>query len=74
MTYRGAVKYLARPGRKQSRKNVTDARDFNNIETLAVIKLFFFLQVKAPRKIHSILTEILACFLHGRTKDLSAPL
>jgi len=34
-----------------------DARDFNNIETRAVIE-FFFLQVKAPKEIHAILTEI----------------
>ena len=37
-----------------------DARDFNNIETRAVIKNFFFpLQGKAPKEIHIILTEIL---------------
>jgi transposase len=35
-----------------------DARDFNNIETRAVIK-FFFLQGKAPKEIHAILTETL---------------
>jgi len=51
-----------------------DARDFNNIETRAVIKFFFFLQGKAPKEIHAILTETLACFLPGRAKDLSAPL
>jgi len=50
-----------------------DARDFNNIETLAVIK-FLFVQGKEPKEIHAILTEILACFLPGRAKDLSAPL
>ena len=32
---------------------------------------FFFLQGKAPKEIHAILTETLACFLPGRTKDLS---
>jgi len=37
---RGADKSLARPGRKQARKHVRDARDFNNIETRAV-KHFF---------------------------------
>jgi len=72
--YRGADKSLARPGKKQARKHVRDARDFNNIETRAVIKFFFFLQGKAPKEIHAILTETLACFLPGRTKDLSAPL
>jgi len=71
--YRGADKSLARPGRKQAQKHVTDARDFNNIEMRAVIK-FFFLQGKAPKEIHGILTEKLSCFLPGRAKDLSAPL
>ena len=72
--YRGTDKYLARPGRKQARKDVRDARDFNNIETRAVIKFFFFLKSKAPKDIHAILSETLACFLPGRAKDLSAPL
>jgi len=35
-----------------------DARDFNNIETRAVIK-FFLLQGKAPKEIQAILTETL---------------
>jgi len=70
--YRGAEKSLARPGRNQSRKYVRDARDFN-IETRAVIKFFSPLQGKAPKEIHAILTETLACFLSGQAKDLSAP-
>jgi len=41
-TYWAADKSLARPGRKQARKHVRDARDFNNIETRAVIKFFLF--------------------------------
>ena len=49
-----------------------DARDFNNIETLAVIKFFFSLQGKAPKEIHAILIETLACFFLGQAKDLSA--
>ena len=73
LKYRGAGKSLARPGRKQVRKHVRDACDFNNAEKRAVIKLFF-LQDKAPKEIHAILTEILACLLPGRAKDLSAPL
>ena len=73
LIYRGADKSLARPGRKQARKHVRDARDFNNIETRAVIK-FLHLQDKAPKEIHAVLTEALACFLPGKTKDLSAPL
>ena len=40
--YRGVDKSLARPGRKQARKHFRDARDFNNIETRAVNKVFFF--------------------------------
>jgi len=57
--YRGADKPLARPGRKDIRKHVRDARDFNKIETRAVIKILF-LQGKAPKEIHGILTETLA--------------
>jgi len=44
------------------------------IETRTVIKFFFFLQGKAPKEIHTILTETLACFLPGRDKVLSASL
>ena len=35
-----------------------DARDFNNIETRALIN-FFFLQGKAPKEIHAFLTKTL---------------
>jgi len=56
--YRGVEKSLARPGTKQALKQFRDERDFSNIETRAVIK-FFFLQGKAPKEIHAILTEIL---------------
>ena len=66
-TIRGADKSLALPGKKQARKHVRDARDFNNIETRAVIKLLY-LQGKTPKEIHAILTETLACFLPGRAK------
>ena len=71
--YRGADKSLARPGRKQVRKHARDARNFNNIETRAVINLFF-LQGKAPEEIYAILTKTSACFLPGRAKDLSSSL
>ena len=50
--YRGADKSLARQGRKKARKHVSDARDFNNIETRAVIK-FFFPPCKARRQRNS---------------------
>jgi len=69
----GADKSLGRPGRKQSRKHVKGSRDFNNIETRAVIN-FFPPEVKAPKEIHAVLTETLACFFPGRAKDLSATL
>jgi len=72
--YRGADKSLARPGRKQARKHVRDARDFNNIETRAVIKSPSPLQGKAPKEIHAILTDTLVCFLPGGAKDLSEAL
>ena len=49
-------------------------RDFNNIETRAVKFFFFPLLGKAPKEIHAILIETLACFLPGRGKDLPAPL
>ena len=60
--YWGADKSLARPGGKKARKHVRDARDFNNIKTRAVIKVFS-LQGKAPKEIHAILTETLGFFL-----------
>ena len=72
--YRGADKSLARPGKKQAQKHVRDARGFNCIETRAVIKFSFFLQGKALKEIHAILTETLACFLPGRANNLSTPL
>jgi len=37
----------------------SDAHDFNNFETRAVIKFFFFLQGKVPKEIHAILKETL---------------
>ena len=37
-------------------------------------RVFNFLQGKALKEIHAILTESLSCFLPGRAKDLSAPL
>jgi hypothetical protein len=41
-----------------------EARDFNNIETRAVINFFFFLEGKAPKEIHAILREILGKLRH----------
>ena len=59
-TYRGADKSLAQPGRKQARKHVMDAR-FQQHRDARCQVLFFFLQDKASKEIHSILTESLAC-------------
>ena len=36
-----------------------DTRNFDNVETRDVIKFFFFLQGRAPKEIHAILTETL---------------
>jgi len=67
--YRGADKSLSRPGRKQVRKHVGDAHDFNNIETRASIKFFFFFfffrEGKGQKKIYAILTRKLTCFFPG---------
>ena len=49
--YRGADKFLARPGRKQARKHVRGARDFNNMETRAVIKFFSPCKARLRRKL-----------------------
>jgi len=70
--YRGADESLARLGRKQARKHVRDARDFNNIETRAIIN--FFCKVIAPKENQRHSDETLACFLPGPAKDLSAHL
>ena len=48
--YRVAEKSLARPGRKQARKYVRNARDFNNIETRAVIKFLSSCKARRRRK------------------------
>jgi len=51
----------------------SEARDFNNIETRAVIKYFFFLQGKTPKEIHAIFDRNISLFfLPDRAKDLSA--
>jgi len=36
-----------------------NARDFNNMETRAVMNFFSFLQGKTPKEIHAILVETL---------------
>ena len=72
--YRGADKSLARPGRIKARKHVRRRARFQQHGDASCHQVFFFLQGKAPKEIHAILTETLACFLPGRAKDLSAPL
>ena len=44
---RGTDESLARPGRKQARKHVRDAREISNIETRAVI----ILGLRCPQKV-----------------------
>jgi len=71
--YQGADKSLVRPGRKQAQKHVNDARDFNNMETRAVIK--FFPPARQGAEANSQHCERnIKFFLPGRAKDLSAPL
>ena len=41
---------------------------------LSSSSFFFVLQGKAPKEIHAILTETLACFFPVQANDLSAPL
>ena len=48
--YRRADKSLAQQGRRQTRKHVRNASDFNNIETRAAIKFFFFCKARRRRK------------------------
>ena len=45
--------------KEAKREHAGDARDFNKMETRAVIKFFFFLQGKATKEIHAILRETL---------------
>ena len=53
---RGADKFLARPGKKQTRKHDRDERDFNKIETPSVFNCLL-LQGKALKEIHLILIK-----------------
>jgi len=71
--YRAADKSLARPGKKEARKYIRDARDFNNIETRAVVNFFSPARQGAEgNSRHS--DRNLARILPGRAKDLSATL
>ena len=43
----------------------SDARNFNNIDTRAVIKFFFVLQGKASKEFHAILRETLGEYIQS---------
>ena len=64
----GADKSLARPWRKQARKHVRDARDFNNIDSRAVT-ICFFCKARRQKKFTPFREKTLACLLPGRAKD-----
>jgi len=72
--YRGADKSLAGPGRKQAPKHLRNERDFNNIETRAVNKFFFFPAKQGADRNSRHSDRTLVCFLPGRAKDFSVPL
>ena len=75
ISYRGADKSLALPGRKQSSEACQGRSRFKKHRDASCHQLPPPpLQGKAPKEIHAILTETLACFFPGRVKDLSAPL
>jgi len=67
----GADKSLARPGRKQARKHIRDARDFNDMQTQAVIKFFSFIfSARQGAEGNSRQSERnIACFLLGRAEE-----
>ena len=67
-----ADKSLDRPERKQARKDARRRARFQRHRDASFHQVFSSLQGKAPKEIHDILRETLACFLLGRAKDLSA--
>ena len=69
-----ADKSLARPGRKQASEACQATRAISTTSRRELSSSSFFLQGKAPKEIHAILTETLGCFLPDRAKNLSAPL
>ena len=53
---------------------MSGTREISTTSRRELSSVSFPLQGKAPKEIHAILTETLACFRPGRAKDLSAPL
>jgi len=73
--YRGAgCWYVLSPIRKETSSEACQGRARFQHRDTSWHQVFFSLQGKVPKEIHAILTEMLACFLPGRDKDLSAPL
>jgi len=72
----GATGVLISPWPDQGGNNLGSMSETHVISTTSRRELssFFFLQGRALKEIHAILTETLACFLPGRAKDLSAAL
>ena len=60
------------PTRKETSSEACQGRARFQQHRDASCHRILFLQGKAPKEIHAILTETLACFLPGRAKDLSA--
>ena len=54
--------------------SMSGTRAISTTSRRELLSSFFFLQGKAPKEIHAILTETLDCLLPVRAKDLSAPL
>ena len=50
--------------------NMSGTRAVSTTLRRELLSSFFFLQGKAPKEIHAILTETLACFHPGQAKDL----
>ena len=75
MKYIPGCWYVLSPTRKETSSEACQGlARFQQYRDASCHLVIFFLQGKAPKEIQTILTEILACFLPGRAKDLSAPL
>jgi hypothetical protein len=72
--YGGADNSLARPGKETSSEACQGRARFQHRDSSSHQVFSPPLQGKAPKEIHGILTETLACFLPVRAKNLSASL